>query len=117
MVERARIEAAHVPRQAKKAASQYRGVRIRRHTSKRTGEVRVSCTPTITLNGQKHFNIGTFTIEEYGSLEAAELAAACAYDARAREVRRNKRERGSDPCFVRDSNRLDGLDGRRRSHS
>ena len=107
-----------MPRQAKKSlcTSQYRGVKKRRSTSKRTGEVRVSCRATITLSGQT-FNIGTFTIEEYGSLEAAELAAACAYDARAREVRRNKRERGSDPCFVRDSNRLDGLDGRRRSHS
>jgi len=81
------VIAARVPRQACVQSSQYRGVVCRHKMSKRTGSVRIIYEAIIRLprsSGRKH--LGTFTVEEHGSREAAEHAAARAYDKRAREL-------------------------------
>jgi hypothetical protein len=64
--------------------SQYRGVTVIHRMSKRTGSMRISY--RVHIGNTPKYNLGTFTVEEHGSREAAEHAAARAYDKRAREL-------------------------------
>ena len=85
--ERARIEAARVPRQTCVQTSQYRGVHVQRRMSKRTGSMRLWYQAKIRPpGGSSAIYLGVFTVEEHGSWEAAEHAAARAHDKRAREL-------------------------------
>ena len=71
---------------ARKArASTYRGVTTMRAISQKSGEERVVFLARIRPPGGNTVHLGTFSAERFGTLDAAEHAAAKAYDARARE--------------------------------
>ena len=85
--EREKIETERRPTKAQGGhTSQFRGVTVLRATSRRTGQERIVFLARIRPPACGTMHLGTFTVEDHGSVESAERAAALAYDAKAREL-------------------------------